>query len=243
LTSEDLTRIRAVLFDAYGTLWIFSPGRPLCQIWTEIIQTLGHTRSLEEISAADRVAREHFAPTFQGLETSGSPTSEADIDSLWQQYDFMVLGELAIQIDVESMHKVVLPAFWSATAFPETVGVLKALKERGYKLAIVSNGCYQDRAARRLGIKGYFDTIVGSWHVGRRKPEREIFDIALTQLGLTAGEAVMVGDRWDLDVVGGTNAGLHVLHLCRDTDDAERYPASLRDLWGVVEFVDRDPRG
>jgi HAD superfamily hydrolase (TIGR01549 family) len=155
------------------------------------------------------IAREHFAPTFERLETSAAPTTEAEIEWLWEQYDFKVLGALAIQIDVDSMHKVVLPAFWSEAAYPETHGVLQALRERGYKLAIVSNGCYQTRCARRLGIEGYFDAIIGSWHVGYRKPGREIFDIAISQLGLTANEAVMVGDSWDLDIAGGHNAGLH----------------------------------
>jgi putative hydrolase of the HAD superfamily len=133
---------------------------------------------------------------------------------------------------------VVLPALWSEAAYPETRGVLQALRERGYKLAIVSNGCYQTRCARRLGIEGYFDAIIGSWHVGYRKPGREIFDMAISQLGLTAGEVVMVGDSWDLDITGGHNAGLQTLHLCRDANEAKRYTNSIRDLWGVVESLD-----
>jgi FMN phosphatase YigB (HAD superfamily) len=105
---------------------------------------------LEEIHAAETMAREHFAPTFERLETSAASTTEAEIESLWEQYDFKVLDALAIQIDVDSMRKVVLPAFWSEAAYPETQGVLQALRERGYRLAIVSNGCNQIRCARRL---------------------------------------------------------------------------------------------
>jgi FMN phosphatase YigB (HAD superfamily) len=62
--------------------------------------------------------------------------------------------------------------------------------------------------------------------------------MAISQLGLTAGEAVMVGDSWDLDIAGGHNAGLHTLHLCRDANEAERNANSIRDLWGVVEYLD-----
>jgi FMN phosphatase YigB (HAD superfamily) len=95
---------------------------------------------------------------------------------------------------------------------PHHASVLERLRTR-YRLAVVSNFDYTPTARGILdeaGVTRMFDTIVVSDAVGWRKPRREIFDVALGVLGVTAAEAFFVGDRADIDVAGAQALGMPV---------------------------------
>ena len=69
---------------------------------------------------------------------------------------------------------------------------------------------------RVAGVVDLFDTIVVSDAVGWRKPRPEIFDQALRRLGVDASDALFVGDRADIDVVGAQRIGMPVAWVNRD---------------------------
>jgi HAD superfamily hydrolase (TIGR01549 family) len=84
---------------------------------------------------------------------------------------------------------------------------------RRYRLAVVSNFDYTPTALEILnaaGITDLFAAIVVSDAVGWRKPRREIFDVALGKLHVEARDALFVGDRADIDVVGAQQLGMDV---------------------------------
>ena len=120
--------------------------------------------------------------------------------------------------------------------YDDTVDVLASLQEMGFPMAIVSNGVYQQRNAARMGIEKFFDSIIDSWHVGFMKPDARIFNLALRELGFSANQALMVGDTWNADVVGGRSLGIRTLHLIRYeiVDESNDEISTLR---GVVEFL------
>ncbi len=59
----------------------------------------------------------------------------------------------------------------------------------------------------------FFETILLSSEVGYRKPHKEIFNIALKELGVSPSEAMMVGNRITPDIYGGNNAGMTTVLL------------------------------
>ena len=80
-----------------------------------------------------------------------------------------------------------------------------------YRLAVVSNFDYTPTVRRILsesGILGRFETVVVSDTVGWRKPRPDIFQRALADMGLGAGECLFVGDRPDIDVAGAKGVGM-----------------------------------
>lgn len=96
--------------------------------------------------------------------------------------------------------------------------LLRALRPR-YRLAVVSNFDYTPTAVGMLedaGVVALFDTIVVSDAIGWRKPRPEIFDVALRTLGVSPGDALFVGDRADIDVVGAQRMGMPVAWVNRD---------------------------
>ena len=98
---------------------------------------------------------------------------------------------------------------------------LKAFKSAGLRLSVVSNANGTVRALLdRLGLLQFFEVVVDSAEEGVEKPEPRIFQIALERTGAEAGEALHVGDIYNVDVVGARAAGLRVALV----DEAGLYP-------------------
>ena len=100
-----------------------------------------------------------------------------------------------------------------AAEFPAHHRPLLEKLSRRYQLAVVSNFDYTPTALEILnaaGVVPFFDAIVVSDAVGWRKPRREIFDVALEKLHVDARDALFVGDRVDIDVVGAQRLGMDV---------------------------------
>jgi HAD superfamily hydrolase (TIGR01509 family) len=99
--------------------------------------------------------------------------------------------------------RVIDPSSW--TPYPDTAEVLKGLHRQGIKTAVVSNIAFDVRPAFvALGVADYVDEFVLSFEVGAVKPDAAIFETALTRLGVSAADAVMVGDSDEAD--GGARA-------------------------------------
>ncbi|HYB70768.1 MAG TPA: HAD family hydrolase [Candidatus Bathyarchaeia archaeon] len=108
---------------------------------------------------------------------------------------------------------------------------------RRYRLAVVSNFDYAPTCRailEREGIAGLFDTVVISDEVGWRKPKPVIFETALDRLGLRPAEALFVGDRADIDVLGARGVGMPTVWINREASGLpEDIPApdfEIRDL-------------
>jgi FMN phosphatase YigB (HAD superfamily) len=112
-------------------------------------------------------------------------------------------------------------ALGRAAEFPAHHGpLLRRLAER-FRLAVVSNFDYTPTALdilERAGVVDLFETIVVSDEVGWRKPRRDIFDAALGRLGVRPDEALFVGDRADMDVLGAQQIGMDAVWINRDGD-------------------------
>lgn len=80
--------------------------------------------------------------------------------------------------------------------FPGVKEALSKLKERGYKLAIVTNKPFEmsKETIKSCGLEGVFDVVVGGDSASRPKPAKEPIDMACQMLGLSAKEVIMIGD-------------------------------------------------
>lgn len=109
-----------------------------------------------------------------------------------------VLGESGLPAaHAESLYRRCIdPAEW--TLYPDTVSVLKDLRDNEIRTAVVSNIAWDIRTV--LDPAGaHTDAVVLSFEAGVAKPDRRIFEIALDRLGVDARDAVMVGDSEEND--------------------------------------------
>ena len=136
---------------------------------------------------------------------------------------YEIVGGLARRIDPSIPDDVVRAAVENRVAkmaaavinIPEDVQqVLRAIKERGQKLGLISNADVIEAAGwRESPIRSLFDVAVFSCEAGWVKPEREIYEIALQRLGLAPGEVVFVGDGGSNELAGAREVGMSTVMM------------------------------
>jgi putative hydrolase of the HAD superfamily len=201
-----------VLFDFDGTL----ARRPWISFGRILLDAIKKVQPDTVVTASD---------LWAGLEDGfpwhhpdrAHPELNGDADAWWQRLEqVLLMACLYAGVDIDIARDAVAavrPRFSDPTEwelYPETVDALEALREEGWRLAIVSNAVPElRRTVRGLGIAEYFDAIIASADVGYEKGHPEIFRIALRALGEPDGGAPvwMVGDNLEADIEAATRLG------------------------------------
>lgn len=98
--------------------------------------------------------------------------------------------------------------------FKDTIDVLEYLMSKGYKLGIIANQKKGlETRLSEFGILKYFDLVIASEEVLVSKPDKEIFNIALSKMNSKPQECVMIGDRLDNDIIPASNLGLKTIWI------------------------------
>lgn len=102
--------------------------------------------------------------------------------------------------------------FLGRELFPDVLDTLRELQRRGYRIAAVTNRGYSGpkfrEEVRDLGLEELFEAMVVSCEVGYVKPHPRIYLAALEEMGISAAEAMMVGDSMRADVEGAKALGI-----------------------------------
>ncbi|HEX7291819.1 MAG TPA: HAD family hydrolase [Conexibacter sp.] len=123
--------------------------------------------------------------------------------------------------------------------FAEVPAVLRALREQGVRLVVVSNWdvSLHDVLAE-TGLAPLLDGVVTSAEVGSAKPDGAIFARGLALAGAAAHEALHAGDSVEHDVAGARAAGIEPLLVARD-GVPEDLPAGVRAIATLRPLLDR----
>jgi HAD superfamily hydrolase (TIGR01509 family) len=189
--------IRAVMFDFSGTLFRLEAD----DAWFAGMRV--DERAVDQHVQAE-LMRRLTAPTGRSVKMDPQ-THEAWLNRdlvphLHREAYLHVLRESGLtDHHAESLYgRVVDPASW--TPYPDTASVLAGLQRQGIRTAVVSNIPFDVRPAfAAIGAVEHVTEFVLSFEVGAVKPSPEIFQIALSRLGVEAGEALMVGDSEEAD--------------------------------------------
>lgn len=98
-----------------------------------------------------------------------------------------------------------------APAFPGVLDALARLRERGWRLGVVTNGRVDNQIGklRRTGILALLDGWCVSEEAGIRKPDPTIFALARQRCGALRDPCCwVVGDDPSLDIAGGSASGM-----------------------------------
>lgn len=137
------------------------------------------------------------------------------------------------------MREKLLAAYRTLDPYPEVAGVLGQLKDRGAKLAILTNGdpdMIAD-ALRSSRLASLFDHVVTVHEAGIFKPHRPVYDLLGRHFGVPLSSvSFQSSNRWD--VTAGKVAGMHTVWVNRTAAPAE-YPDTppdreMRDLTPLV---------
>jgi putative hydrolase of the HAD superfamily len=242
---RKLTTVRAVVFDAVGTLLFAQPR--VADVYHLVGWQHGSLRSREDVGSRLRAAytaSEAGSPTDSRSQQKASlvrpPTSEARERERWQQVVATVFD------DVPEAVPAIFRELWQHFAQAEhwrlaegTAGVFDELARRGYRLAIGSNF---DRRLHAVvtghpALRACERTFVSS-EIGFPKPDERFFASAAALLGVSPPETLMVGDDWTNDVLGARAAGWQALYLATEGGS----PGTGKpDLSGLVDLLLRLP--
>ena len=153
------------------------------------------------------------------------------------------LGEISMEHHWRAIHEILdvppgeraefIGQFWSADGLNrELVEVLPSLRER-YYLGLLSNANddLRQMLTERWQIAGRFDDMIISAEVGLLKPDRRIYELAVSRLGVQPAEAVFIDDM-PANVEGARIAGLQAIQYLNN-------PQVIEALESTLQRVDR----
>jgi len=128
----------------------------------------------------------------------------------------------------------------------ETLRGLRAIRDAGVRLALVSNACF-DEIGHWPGseLAALFHETVFSCEVGVAKPDPRIYEIALDRLGLTAADALFAGDGGSRELEGARAVGLRTVMVSGHAREiwpermADRRRCADHEVEDVAELAQR----
>jgi len=220
--------VRAVLFDAYGTLFdvlsvslraeqLFpGQGQPLAALWRE--KQIDYTRIVS------MAGPQHYRP-FSALTRAALRHAAA---------------RLALPLDAAAEQRL-MDEYQQLAPYPENLEVLQALRARGVRAGVLSNGdpAMLEGVVRHAGFAALLDPLLSVDPTRRYKTDPATYALGPQALGLPAHEILFVSSNgWD--AVGATWAGYTTLWVNRSGAPPEQLGTeptrSGRSLRDVLDF-------
>ena len=197
-----MINIKAIIFDAYGTLFDVNSAAEkykdkIGDKW-ESFANYWRTTQLEYTWLRSLMSRHK---------------------DFWQvTKDSLDKSMEAFKID-SSMRGDLLDLYKILSTFPEVKEVLGKLKEKNYKLAILSNGTptLLNELVKSNNLEGIFDKIFSIEQVGIYKPSSKVYDIPIQKYKIKKDEVIFLSaNTWD--VSGGGNYGYKSVWVNRNNN-------------------------
>ena len=220
-----MKNIKAIIFDAYGTLFDVNSAAEKCkdkigEKW-ERFANFWRTTQLEYTwlrSLMDR-HKDFWQVTEDSLDKS---IKVFDIDP-------------SMRNELLNLYKILSP-------YKEVPDTLKALREKKFKLAILSNGTPSllDELVKSNHLDNLFDDIFSIEQVGIYKPSSRVYDLPIKKYNINKSEvAFLSANTWD--VSGGGNYGYQSIWVNRNNnifDNLDFKPKyQITDLNKLIQLV------
>jgi putative hydrolase of the HAD superfamily len=210
--------IKGLIFDLGNTLMYFAGD------WPEVFMVADKAMVKYLVQTGCDLDQDRFALEFRDQLREYYVAREQEhvelttahiLKNLLTEHGYPSVPDQVVERALESFYQET-QAYW----LPEqdASATLAALKSQDYHLGVISNAS-DDADVQNLvdkaEVRPYLDFVLSSASCGIRKPNPEIFNIALKRWGFSPQEVAMVGDTLDADVLGGKNAGLYTIWITR----------------------------
>jgi len=217
-----LRRVRAIIFDFDGTLAILNIDFSLMR---EKVLALIRYFGVNEESIKERYLLEIIDEVYPLLREKNS----SDARTFYQK---------AHQI----LHEVELHAAEEGRLIPGTEVALKGLREKGIKIGIVTRNCEEAVLGVFPDIHDYCDIFISRDSIEKVKPHPDHLNWVLRALGLSGGEAMMVGDH-PIDIEAGKKAGMKTVGVLTGRTKKEEFEKAgadyiLKDVSEVSKLLE-----
>ena len=217
-----MKNIKAIIFDAYGTLFDVNSAVEKCKNkigdkW-EPFANFWRTTQLEYT----------WLRSLMGRHKNFWQITEDSLDKSMKVFKI----ESSLKSELLNLYKVLSP-------FKEVQETLKILKEKNYKLAILSNGTPSliNELVKSNNLENFFDDIFSIESVEIYKPSSQVYDLPIKKYNIKKNEvAFLSSNTWD--VSGGGNYGFEAIWVNRNSnifDNLDYKPKiEIKDLSGLL---------
>lgn len=215
------SRITTIYFDVGRTIRKTIPSPETQTYWLEkISSTMGLKWSTNDLS--DKLtSRLHKYKTW-----SDDTCIELRDYELWCTWLLPEAADRITHINAPELTRYSRKAIGEGILLPHAAKVIKELFKRGYRLGVISNTVSSEQTPDFLleqDLAKYFEVVVLSCNFGRKKPEPSIFREATKQMGVDPGNCAYVGDKYDRDIIGSSNANFPISVLIEYPDSPSDY--------------------
>ncbi len=220
-----MKNIKAIIFDAYGTLFDVNSAAEKCKDkigdkW-EAFANYWRTTQLEYTWLRSLMKRHK---------------------DFWQITEDSLDKSMSVFKIDNSMRDELLDLYKILSPFEEVPDVLKSLKEKNFKLAILSNGTPSliNELVQSNNLNNLFDDIFSIEEVGVFKPVSKVYDMPIKKYKIEKNEvAFLSANTWD--VSGGGNYGYNSIWVNRNNNIFDKLDYSpqneIKNLNGLLDIT------
>ena len=197
-----MKKIKAIIFDAYGTLFDVNSAAEKCK------EKLGD--KWEGFANYWRTTQLEYT-WLRSLMRRHKDFWQITEDSLDKSMNFYNIDN-SMRSELLNLYKVLSP-------FTEVRDALNKLKQSNYKLAILSNGTPDllNELVVSNGLKDIFDDIFSVEEVGIFKPDSKVYDLPINKYNIEKNEVLFLSaNTWD--VSGAGNYGYNTVWVNRNNN-------------------------
>ena len=220
-----MENVKAIIFDAYGTLF--------------------------DVNSAAEKCKDKIGDKWEGFANFWRTTQ---LEYTWlrclmdRHKDFWQITEDSLDKSIKvfnidpSMRNELLNLYKILSPYKEVPETLKTLKEKKFKLAILSNGTPSllDELVKSNHLDNLFDDIFSIEQVGVYKPSSRVYDMPIKKYNINKSEvAFLSANTWD--VSGGGNYGYQSIWVNRNNnifDNLDFKPKyQITDLYKLIKLI------
>jgi putative hydrolase of the HAD superfamily len=203
-----------IFFDLDHTLWDFNTN---CRLTLDELyakyefHTLGFSSELF-FTTYKKINDELWALYHKGLSTK----EEIRTKRFAYTFEKLNVKNFTIPDSLDEEFLALCPA--KGQVFPYTFDILDYLATKNLQLHIITNGFRETQHIKlsTSGLSSYFTHVIESDVCGFMKPDKRIFDYALSAAGASTNESIMIGDDLYADVLGAKNCGIAQIYVNRN---------------------------
>jgi putative hydrolase of the HAD superfamily len=222
-----VVKIKAVLFDLYGTLAYVENPVTETDI-SEYLFSRGYEVSPQQLKAA------WLFVSFIDYPKYGYKN--------WRSYFSKIFWRLKVKVNEEALNTIVgLLESKPYQLYPDAAEAVIEAKESGFKTAIVTTIAYFQFKKAVQPIRNYFDFIMTGYEAGCDKTNPKMYRKVLEILNVRPEEAVMIGDDVTIDIILPKKLGINAILLNREGKNIEcpQADAVINNLNKAVETIIR----
>ena len=220
-----MMKTKAVVFDAYGTLFDVNSAAEKCK----------------EKIGANWEAFANFWRTTQ-LEYTWLRSLMKRHKNFWEVTEDSLDKTMKVFNINKNLKEELLSLYKILSPYPEVRGVLDDLKKKNYKLAILSNGnpALLNELVASNKLNDLFDNLFSIEEVKVYKPDSRVYEIPIKKYNVKANEITFLSaNTWD--VSGGGNFGYNSIWVNRNNsvfDSLDFQPKNeIRNLTQLLDIV------